>query len=202
MHLIRLEMDQRSPLTRRLLSDCQQMHCFLMRLFGSDRASAQVLYRTHMSAGCLRIYVYAKEALQTTPEGCRVVQKDISIYLDGLRAGQSLSFDLVAAPTVKISETGVKNSRRRILREPEERKSWLNRKAEQNGFTILSLTEQEQIHVSGKHCADRGGAMYHDAYHYQGTLIIEDVTAFRKAMQEGIGSGKAYGFGMLMVKQR
>ena len=43
--------------------------------------------------------------------------------------------------------------------------------------------------------------MYHDAYHYQGTLQITDAAAFRRAMQGGIGSGRAYGFGMLMVKR-
>ena len=103
---------------------------------------------------------------------------------------------MIACPSKKVAAEGQKNSRRRILREPSERQAWLERKAEQNGFVILQSQEQEQAHVSGRHGANQGGTMHHDAQHYQGILQITDVEAFRKALQLGIGPGKAYGFGM------
>ena len=117
------------------------------------------------------------------------------------KAGQLWSFDLIAAPTKKVGAEGKKNSQRRILRTPGERQEWLERQAEQNGFAILQAQELEQLHICGRHKADKGGVMYHDAYHYQGILQITDGEAFRRAMQTGIGSGKAYGFGMMMVKR-
>ena len=43
--------------------------------------------------------------------------------------------------------------------------------------------------------------MYHDAYHYQGVLQSIDADAFRQALKKGIGSGRSYGFGMMMVKR-
>ena len=42
--------------------------------------------------------------------------------------------------------------------------------------------------------------MYVTGYHYQGLLQITDSEHFRHALQEGIGSGRAYGLGMLLPR--
>jgi CRISPR system Cascade subunit CasE len=34
---------------------------------------------------------------------------------------------------------------------------------------------------------------------FEGELIVTDVKAFREALMQGIGSGKAYGFGLLSI---
>lgn len=199
MYLIKAELDRREA--RGLLADCQQLHRFITGFFGTDRQSGQILYRTNLVQNKLCIYLYAQAPAEHIPENCHVQQRDISDWLNGMETGQLWSFDLIAAPTKKVASEGKKNSRRRILRQPQERREWLERKAEQNGFAIIQAQEQEQHHVSGRHKADKGGVMYHDAYHYQGVLQITDAEAFRKALQSGIGSGKAYGFGMMMVKR-
>lgn len=199
MYLIKVEMDRREA--RHLLADCQQMHRTITGLFGTDRKTSQILYRINAAGNRLHIYLYAQNPVTAFPERFDIQQRDITPWLDSMGTGQIWSFDLIAAPSKKVGAEGRKNSRRRILREPAERQAWLERKAEQSGFMILHAVEQEQIHVSGKHGAENGGAMYHDAYHYQGTLRITDAEAFRRALQTGIGSGKAYGFGMMMVKR-
>lgn len=199
MYLIKVEMDRRDA--RGLLADCQQMHRFITGFFGTDRQSGQILYRTNLIQNKLCIYLYAQSPAEHIPDNCRVQQRDISAWLDSMEEGQLWSFDLIAAPTKKVVCEGKKNSQRRILRQPGERQAWLERKAQQNGFLIIQVLEQEQLHVSGRHKTDSGGMMYHDAYHYQGILKITDAQAFRKAVQGGIGSGKSYGFGMMMVKR-
>lgn len=165
-----------------------------------DRKSTQVLYRTNMVQNKLCIYMYAESPAERIPDNCVVQQRDITAWLDTMEVGQLWNFDLITSPTKKVASEGKKNSQRRILRQPQERREWLERKSEQNGFTIVQVQEQEQLHVSGRHKTDKGGAMYHDAYHYQGVLQITEAESFRKALQCGIGSGKAYGFGMMMVK--
>lgn len=199
MYLIKAELDRRDA--RGLLADCQQMHRFITGFFGSDRQSGQILYRINLVQNKLCIYLYSRTSAEHIPDNCHVQQRDVTPWLDAMDVGQLWSFDLIAAPTKKVTSEGKKNSKRRILREPGERQAWLERKADQNGFAILKAQELEQLHVCGRHHADRGGVMYHDAYHYQGILQITDAEAFRKAMQNGIGSGKAYGFGMMMVKR-
>lgn len=199
MYLIKIELDWRDA--RGLLADCQQMHRFVTGFFGTDRKSNQVLYRTNLVRNKLCIYLYAESPAVHIPDNCTVQQKDITFWLESMERGQFWNFDLVAAPTKKVVFEGKKNSQRRILRQPQERRAWLERKAEHSGFAILQLQEQEQLHVSGRHHGDKGGVMYHDAYHYQGVLQITNAEAFRKALQTGIGSGKAYGFGMMMVQR-
>lgn len=199
MYLIKAELDRREA--RGLLADCQQMHRFITGFFGTDRQSGQILYRTNLVQNKLCIYLYSQTPAEHIPNNCELQQRDITSWLDGMEAGQLWSFDLIAAPTKKVGAEGKKNSQRRILRLPRERQEWLERKAEQNGFAILQVQELEQLHICGRHKADKGGVMYHDAYHYQGILQITDGEAFRRAMQTGIGSGKAYGFGMMMVKR-
>ena len=199
MYLIKIEMNRRDA--RGLLADCQQMHRFITGFFGTDRQSGQILYRTNLIQNRLCIYLYAQSPAEHIPDNCEVRQRDITAWLDSMEEGQIWSFDLIAAPTKKVSCEGKKNSQRRILRQPCERQEWLERKAQQNGFGIIQVQEQEQLHISGKHKSDKGGMMYHDAYHYQGVLQIIDADAFRQALKKGIGSGKSYGFGMMMVKR-
>lgn len=198
MYLIKAELNRRDA--RGLLSDCQQMHRFITGFFGTDRKSGQILYRTNLVQNKLCIYLYAQSPAEHVPDNCQVQQRDVTAWLDSMAEGQLWSFDLIAAPSKKVASEGKKNSQRRILRQPQERQEWLERKAEQNGFAILHVQEQEQLHVSGKHEGNRGGTMHHDAYHYQGVLQITNGEAFRKAMENGIGPGKAYGFGMMMVR--
>lgn len=201
MYLIKVEMARYLPEVRHALADCQKMHQLVTGLFDAARQDANILYRTNFVANQLHLYLYASiPVTEPAAKRYRIAQRDLTPWLEQLQPGQYLKFDLIASPSKKVSMDGQKNSRRRILREPGERQAWLERKAEQSGFAICQVMEQEQIHVSGKHHAEKGGTMYHDAYHYQGVLQITDSEAFRRSLQKGIGSGKAYGFGMILIK--
>lgn len=201
MYLIKVEMDRHLPEVRQAMADCQKMHCMITSLFGTARQESNILYRTNFVADQMHLYLYASHPVAEEASGrYRITQRDITPWLGQMAAGQYWKFDLIASPSKKVSTKGQKNSQRRILRQPLERQAWLERKAAQSGFFICQVLEQEQLHVSGKHHEDKGGTMYHDAYHYQGVLQITDADAFREALQKGIGSGKAYGFGMMMVK--
>ena len=108
-------------------------------------------------------------------------------------------FDLLALPTKKIPATGGKNRQRRVLKTPQERIEWMQRKAKQFGFQLLAVNELEHIRQTGKHSPESSGRMYFDGYHYQGILQVTDAVKFQDALRHGIGAGKAYGFGMLLL---
>ena len=202
MYLIKMEMDRRLPEVRQAVADCQKMHRLITGLFGTARQESSILYRTNFVQGQIHLYLYASQPVAEEVSGrYRITQRDITPWMEQLAAGQYLKFDLIASPSKKVSVEGQKNSQRRILRQQSERQIWLEQKAAQSGFTLCQVLELEQIHVSGRHSEEKGGAMHHDAYHYQGILQITDAGAFREALQKGIGSGKAYGFGMMMVKR-
>lgn len=197
MYLIKVSVHMRNAY--RLLADCQKMHQFVTSLFDTDRSTSQVLYRTKADGDFLHIYIYANRPADTSNCKHKIEQKEISVWLNALEVGQYWGFDLVAAPSKKVSDGG-KNSKRRILRSEAERQAWLSQKATASGFTVVQATEQCSVSTTGKHPVDNGGKMHHNAFHYQGVLYITNAELFRRAIQDGIGPGKAYGFGMMMIK--
>ncbi len=201
MYLTKLTLPA-NRLTAEALADCQKMHRLITNLFSSSRKEQNILYRVNVRNGNTQVYMYSEEPVKTLPEYIHLEgQRDLSEWLDHMSDGTCFGFDLLASPCKKVHqpERG-KNSQRRILRDPQERLDWLQRKADQNGFRILKVTELEQSHQYGRHGQEKGSALHLDAYHYQGNLQITDLQNFRKGLCEGIGAGKAYGLGMLLVK--
>lgn len=199
MYLVKVELDKSHPITRRVIADCQQMHKLVTSLFGTDRQSSGILYRTQTVRDHLMIYIYSQTpALHTSKY--RIQQREISDWVNTIQSGQMLRFDLVASPCKKISTEGCKNSRRKILREPSERQAWLEKKADGAGFRILYAEELDRVNVTGVHSEEKGSVMNHSGYRYTGTLQITDADSFRQALALGFGPGKAYGFGMLLIR--
>ena len=204
MYLTKIELDIRHRGIQRALGDCQQLHRLVMGLFGTDRKSAEVLYRLRLHRGGPAIYLYSQLPIlpdRLVPGMAFGGERELSGWLAGMENGQIWRFDLLALPSKKTPREDGRNSQRRILRTKEERLRWLERKGAQSGFHLLSCLELDGSQRSGRHPDERGGRMYVDSSHYQGQLRIEDVQAFRAAVQKGIGPGKAYGLGMLLLNR-
>lgn len=200
MYLIRIDMDRSQRLIWSAMADCQKMHQLLMGLFDAPRQEAKVLYRLKEQGMQIAVYLYAAIPVieeRLLPGMTLAGQRDVTEWLSSMQNGRCFRFDLVAMPSKKVGN-GAKNSRRRVLRMPEERMAWLQRKAEQNGFRILDVSEQGNVSFYGEH-TENGGGMHWDSYHYTGMLEIVDQTAFQAAVENGIGPGKAYGLGMLLL---
>lgn len=104
-------------------------------------------------------------------------------------------FQLKANPTMRRNR-----DRRRlgIYAEPRLRE-WMNRKAASAGFEIVSGSlgvgaPVDQTFLKGK----RQGK--HVSVDFQGLLQVTERETFRSAFHQGIGSAKAFGFGMLMLR--
>lgn len=183
------------------LADCQKMHQLVTSFFGTDRKSSNILYRVRMDCGQYAIYLYSDTPIDASkiPHPMTLIgQKNISSWADGMQEGVTKHFDLLALPTKKVPSEGRKNSQRRVLKTTQERLEWMQRKAEQFGFQFLAVNELEHVRQIGKHLS-ASGRMYFDGYRYQGILQITDAEKFQDALRFGIGAGKAYGFGMLLL---
>lgn len=203
MYLSKLELNLQNRQTVNCLTDCQKMHRMLCGLFSRERQEQQLLYRVKMDGNRVFVYLHSREAPERIPAyGSLVGQREVSDWVNTMEAGQVWGFDLLAMPSKKVYQPERdQNSRRRILRHSQERQEWLRRKGEQNGFRILQAEEQQDQHSKGYHPEEKGGVMHLDAYRYQGVLQIRDGEKFRKALAEGIGPGKAYGLGMLLLRR-
>lgn len=202
MYLTKIELDMGNRTVRAALGDCQRMHRLLNGLFACSRGEAKLLYRVRNSGRNCAVYLYSDSPLIREKLLSFMVlagERDVSAWLNAIAEGQRIRFDLLTMPSKKVAQEGSKNSRRRVLRTVDERMAWLARKASQNGFEILSVQELESSGFVGSHKAEQGGRMNWDSYHYSGILEIRDASVFQKALSSGIGPGKAYGLGMILL---
>jgi len=127
----------------------------------------------------------------------------------------SLIFRLRANPTKRISdrtagrEDRLLGKRVDLLRE-DEQIAWLHRKGQQHGFRLLgtaAVASVPDIHAArGEKTRGRRGLpdqaalpLTFGSVVFNGRLEVTDRDRFRQALVTGIGSGKAFGFGLLSV---
>ncbi len=171
-----------------------------MRLFHCARKDGNILYRFNPDKMDVYILSEKEPDLTDLPKGMAPAgQKDMMSWEQGMTEGRKYRFNLMVAPMKKVPEAGAKNSRRRYLRSAEERLQWLQRKAEQSGFVLLEAQENSNTSIYGKHPNEAGGSFYSRAVCYQGVLEVTDQEKFRNAWKKGIGSGRAYGQGLLLL---
>ena len=154
--------------------------------------------------------------------------KDISALLNAFEEGMELRFRLLANPTKKIGSTtkeerlaGKKkvSGKRVPLTAEYEKISWLKRKGEHHGFSIKALkldksvpnlTTKKQVKYTGykkiyeqKQAEGQKSKRYRkidfQGVLYEGILQITNTDDFKSGIVNGIGPGKAFGFGLLSV---
>lgn len=140
--------------------------------------------------------------------------KQVDDTYQSLATGHRLRFRLHANPTRRISskcttEKSGGQGKRVEIYQPEKQIEWLERKGEQHGFNLITLRTNPTIpnlvtQPVGKLVGRRGSSqppMKFGSVTFEGVLEIADLTKFREALVKGIGSGKAYGFGLLSIAQ-
>lgn len=190
----------------------------------SPRAHLGVLYRleTDRLLPCLLVQSSVAPTWDRLPAGYLAVtdqdnpaSKCVTKAYAALSPGQELVFQLRANPTRKIeTKSGPRGERRNGKRVPvrgdEARLQWLHGKGVSAGFELLTVRSAPAVpdvrdnpgqQLTGKRRVDGGTPekLTFDAVTFTGRLRITEVDAFRRTLVEGIGSGKAYGFGLLSI---
>jgi len=143
--------------------------------------------------------------------------KDLSSVWRALKRGMTLSFRLRANPTRKIQTktgpNGIKRNGMRVeLRTQNDRMKWLQRKGANGGFDLMSMDTAGEIPnlsvvTEGKfsgvrwdpHAERIRSKLVFAAVLFEGQLIVVDPDRFRMTLERGIGSAKAFGFGLLSI---
>jgi CRISPR system Cascade subunit CasE len=109
---------------------------------------------------------------------------------------------LLANPTKKVRSDKAgsrkKNGRRVPLGKREDLVAWMQRETQAGGFrfdpaTLRTIPRgREYFHKPGAHGL-------HAAVEFQGILEVTDAALFRETVRRGLGSAKAFGFGLLVV---
>lgn len=95
---------------------------------------------------------------------------------------------------------------RRGVYSEADRLQWMARKGELHGFTLVPVTSDSlvpDVRILPEQTLRenrKGGAAFSSAL-FEGRLLVLDPEKLREALVAGIGSAKAFGFGLLTVKR-
>ena len=143
--------------------------------------------------------------------------KDVMPLYQRIQEGQVFSFRLRANPTKRIKKSDDPMKGKRVeLRREEDQVDWLMRKGTSGYGFELVVNEvfhtgnddlsfpQVRVSCEGKLWGRKGGSsnghtMTHHAVLFEGLLRVTDHHAFIETLASGIGSAKAFGFGLLSI---
>lgn len=116
-------------------------------------------------------------------------------------------FDLVANPTKKIAKLGrdgkpTKNGKRVALLRAKDQLAWLERKAADGGFRLVHTPPINIDRATANAFSIRSRQQHgmHFGVRFRGLLEVENSDAFRETFWKGVGSAKAFGYGMLVLQ--
>lgn len=202
------------------LHDPYETHRWLWGLF-ADRADRKrdFLYRIHDENTPV---VHAVSARPPSTPG-PVWKLETKPYAPKIAEGDRLAFDLRANPVVARAGEG-RSKRHDVVMDAkrswkaahgeaargvelqdlihESASGWLARKGQQGGF----LVQPSGVRVDGYRVlefakGDQAHPIRMGAVDYSGALEVTDAAAFSETLMSGIGPGKGFGFGLLLVRR-
>ncbi len=211
MYLSQLVFDPRSRDGLRDLSDAYQLHRTIMSGFHEKlSAEERVLYRVELGLGNLAAAILVQSFQR--PDWARLEARSCLLRPPAVKpfeiepvVGELFRFRLTANPTKRLKGNfageGKADGKRVGLVREEDQLAWLNRKAAQNGFGVLSAQTTKTTQPEGWK-SDGAGQVYRihcQGVQFDGLLEVQDAVLFHKALSGGIGSGKGFGFGLLSL---
>lgn len=205
MYLSRLILNSRNRAVQRDLASPHEMHRTVMRGFPEnlDEHEERILYRLDQIERGDQLCLLVQSQLepdwtQLDPSYLAQVDMDNPAFKHfELRPvnGQRFTFRLRANPTRRLSQSVGNDKGKRVgLYKIDEQIQWLNRKAASGGFIVESVLPTQQHRAD-----DRKRDLKFLSVQFDGILCVTDAAPFAFALANGIGAGKAFGFGLLSV---
>ena len=220
MLLHRIHLDLRCREARRDLADPYQLHSTLCRAFSvPDKKCPENAFLWRLepetdSSGRPRILVQSRAMPDWKAIGVEGWLADADapvdlmgrLKLDGVKVGQRFRFRLRANPCV------TRSGKRLGLLRVEDQEQWLLRKGNLHGFALPRLPSFDLLEslpvrcdvqvsheamLSGRQRSGNGIRVF--SVLFNGVLTVADPDAFSKAIDSGVGHGKALGLGLLSV---
>jgi len=199
MYLSQLVVNVRSKSAHKDLADRYELHRTLMRAFPVDLPSDErLLYRVEDQRPAQTVTLLVQSLYEPAWSNVeRFHQRDylcaeplIREIRPDVPQGAVLPFRLQANPTVK------REGKRHALYTDEALTNWLARKCTAHGFEI----DLDRLHIVklGKRFGKKRTQTWH-AVQFDGVLQVTDRIRFHHTLINGIGSGKAFGFGLLSI---
>jgi CRISPR system Cascade subunit CasE len=207
MYLSLLKLNPSLRKTREMLINPYTLHQAVYRAFPdkSDGGPGRVLYRIDQNqrSGSVSLLVQSEETPDWTKANylgeCLLEKAEFKPLVPCIMGGQRLYFRLRANPSVKKRAEGKKNGYRMgLLREVDQFK-WLHKKAEESGFTVVTCQAMPEGIIHDERGQEDRGKLRHYAIRFEGMLKVVNPDIFTATLNNGIGSAKGFGFGLLSI---
>ncbi len=208
LHLTKIEIDYETA-HKAGLRDAYAWHQWAWQAFpGRPKDARDFLTRLDDTGDGFRFLIQSANAPQR-PGTCPLDAWQTRGIPENFFTHPAYRFSLLANPTRKLAaprdaEGKRRNAKRVPISTREDLIAWIERKGLQHGFRIDSATLQtiprpRQIFVKKSTADTQRHAGLHSATEFVGILKITDSALFIQATHTGIGSAKAFGFGMLCL---
>jgi CRISPR system Cascade subunit CasE len=188
---------------KRGLRDTYDWHRAIWKAFpGCDAKPRDFLTRLDKHDDGFRLLIVSPE-IPTRPDWCPEDCWQTKPIPPTYFTKRRYAFQLCANPTKKITKLNpdgspTKNGKRVPLRTREELITWVQHKGEHGGFVVDETT----LHTIPRGCeyfTKDGTRGLHSAVEYKGVLTVTAPEKFHESFMHGLGSAKAFGFGLLMI---
>jgi CRISPR system Cascade subunit CasE len=165
--------------------------------------------------GIIRIWILSNR-MPICPAWCQQNAFKVKQVPSSFLTYKNYIFDVKANPVIALTQkednsantlrrkNGKHTLSKRIpLTDADDLREWINKKGEQGGFIIsdakpLEIGPTERIYFR-KHKNGKSDLGYHSSVVFRGVLEVTDYEKFAHTYCNGIGSAKAFGFGLFLL---
>ncbi|MFW6641018.1 type I-E CRISPR-associated protein Cas6/Cse3/CasE [Nocardiopsis algeriensis] len=219
--LTRIVPDLASRRARDTFANAGELHRMLIGLSArslgekrveSPRQQAGLLFRLEEMRSSPVLLVQSSSALDLELLGedfGETAERDLDPFLDSLDKGQEVRYRIAAAPSKRLGKSekntdrlgdrarkGVKAYTRPLF--GEEAADWWRSRAAGHGLELTGAAAVDGGLALDPGRSGRRGVRLH-VTRFDGSAVVSDPEALRKAVREGIGRGKSFGCGMLSL---
>ncbi|XOV70442.1 MAG: type I-E CRISPR-associated protein Cas6/Cse3/CasE [Verrucomicrobiota bacterium] len=203
LHLTQILVSYEDAIRLLRIRDTYDWHQKIWLAFGgTDRQPRDFLTRVDRKDLCFQVLILSRN-IPRKPDWCPTDSFGTKPIPDAFFEHSSYRFSLLANPTRKVRSNKAgertKNGRRLAITKRGDLIAWLHRKAEVAGFalnrdSLRTIPRGREFFHKDAHTHGT-----HNAVEFQGELTVTDSLQFREAVATGIGSAKAFGFGLLVL---
>lgn len=203
LHLTQILVPYEDAVRLLRIRDTYDWHQRVWQAFsGRDGQPRNFLIRVDRKEESYRVLILSP-SIPTKPDWCPTACFGTKPIPEDFFGHSRYRFSLLANPTRKVRSNAAgertKNGRRLAIADRDGQVAWLQQKASSGGFSVdpkrlRSIPRGREYFHKNRHTH---GA--HSAVEFQGELAVEDPVLFRTTVAAGVGSAKAFGFGLLVL---
>lgn len=204
LHLTQILVSYEDAVRLLRIRDTYDWHQRVWQAFsGREDQARDFLIRVDRKEEAYRVLILSS-SVPSKPDWCPTDSFGTKVIQDDFFAHPRYRFSLLANPTKKLRVDNAdgsrkKNGRRVPLTQRKDLIAWLQRKAAAGGFSINP--DSLRTIPRGREFFHKDGATHgtHTAVEFQGELTVTDPAQLRATVAAGVGSAKAFGFGLLVL---